>query len=123
DGIARHLRDGSKVFDWEWVELLGKHREGHEIDLGVSFGKHRDGDEYRFTATVRDITEQKRHEQAISALHDATRGMMNATNRTGVAETSVEALGDVLELPLGGIWLYDEDDAALRPAAISDRGR
>jgi PAS domain S-box-containing protein len=80
-----------------------------------------DGEFHGAIVVCEDITEQKRHEQAITALHDATREMMEVKTRTGVAEVAVETAERVLDIPLNGIWLYEED--ALRPTVISETGQ
>lgn len=121
-GLDRYLREGDKHLDWGWIELPGRHRDGREIQLGVSFGEHAAEGEHRFTATIRDITAQKRHEAAIETLHDATRAMIDAADRDEIAEIAVATVERVLDMPMCGIWLHDEADAVLRPAAISERG-
>ncbi|WP_276248418.1 PAS domain S-box protein [Haladaptatus sp. YSMS36] len=61
--IDRYLDTGERHFDWGYVELLGQHRDGHQIPLGVSFSEfERDGERY-FTGVLRDITDRKRAER------------------------------------------------------------
>ncbi|EMA46996.1 PAS domain S-box protein [Halococcus saccharolyticus] len=121
-GLDRYLREGDKHLDWEWIELPGRHRDGREIQLGVSFGEHVAEGEHRFTATIRDITARKRHEAAIETLHNATRAMIDAADRDEIAEIAVATVERVLDMPMCGVWFHDESDAVLRPAAISERG-
>lgn len=61
--IERYLSTGTKQLEWDWVELPGEHADGHEIQLGISFGEATVDGEHRFTAVIRDITAQKRLEQ------------------------------------------------------------
>jgi len=122
EGIGRYLQEGDERLDWEWIELPGRHRDGSEIELGVSFGEHVADGEHRFTATIRDITDRKRHEAAIETLHDATREMIDATDREGIAEIAVATVERVLDMPTCAVWLHDRAEGVLRPAAISERG-
>lgn len=53
DGIARYLDRGERQLDWEWVELPGSHRRGHEIPLGITFGEATIEGEPLFTGVIR----------------------------------------------------------------------
>ncbi|CCQ35766.1 histidine kinase [Natronomonas moolapensis 8.8.11] len=56
----------------------------------------------------------------ISSLQEATAALSGATTVDEVCSRAVEIANDVLEIPLTGIWLYDEDAEALRPATVAD---
>ncbi|MFC7078865.1 PAS domain S-box protein [Halorussus caseinilyticus] len=57
----------------DYVELPGKHREGHDVPLAVSFREtERDGRHY-FSAVVRDVSERKRLEDRLEAEKRKTR--------------------------------------------------
>ncbi|PSP87942.1 hypothetical protein BRC90_09075 [Halobacteriales archaeon QS_4_69_34] len=72
EALGRYLRTGEKAFDWEWIELPARHRDGHEIQIGVSFGEFTTGGEYRFTGVIRDITDRSRSEKYRRRLYDVT---------------------------------------------------
>lgn len=64
-GINRYLTTNKRSINWEGVALPGRHKDGHEIPLEVSFGEfERDGKRY-FTGIARDISERKRAEEAL----------------------------------------------------------
>ncbi len=64
-GLERYLATSRKNTPWSGVELPGRHRDGHEIPLEVSFGEfERDGRRY-FTGIIRDISERRRAEEAL----------------------------------------------------------
>ena len=74
-------------------------------------------------AVYADVTAQKRREGALTALHETTRELMDATEAETIAEVAVDAANAVLDLPISGLWLYDEDEDVLRPAAVTDEGQ
>ncbi|WP_224448702.1 PAS domain S-box protein [Haloprofundus salilacus] len=58
-GITRYLEAGERALDWDYVELPGRHANGAEIPLAVSFSEVRyRGDRY-FTGVIRDISARK----------------------------------------------------------------
>jgi len=85
EGIERYLREGERALDWEYVELPGRHRDGRELALGVSFSEFvRDG-ERRFAGVIRDVTEQRRRSEELER---------RVRQQEAVAELSRSALGD-----------------------------
>jgi PAS domain S-box-containing protein len=81
-------------------------------------------DDERFAGTagvIRDITEQKRRDEALSGLLDTTRSLMQAQTPQEVAETVIEATRSDLGFDHSLVRLYDEETDTLRPAAASDK--
>ncbi|RLM89930.1 PAS domain S-box protein [Haloarcula sp. Atlit-7R] len=81
-------------------------------------------DDGRFAGTagvIRDITEQKRRDEALSGLLDTTRSLMQAQTPQEVAETVIEAIQSDLGFDHALVRLYDEATDTLRPAAASDK--
>ncbi|ELY48868.1 PAS domain S-box protein [Natronolimnohabitans innermongolicus] len=67
DAIQQYLETGNRSIDWTYVELPGKHKDGHEVPLGVSLNDfHYDDDRY-FVGLFRDITPRKEVEQSLTA--------------------------------------------------------
>ncbi len=58
--------------------------------------------------------------ELIHALQEATASLSTAMTTEEVCQTSVRIANKVLEIPLTGIWLYDEDETALVPAVIAE---
>jgi len=56
----------------------------------------------------------------ISSLQTASVTLSTATTREEVCRRAVDIANRVLDIPLTGIWLYDESRPALVPAAIAD---
>lgn len=68
----------------------------------------------------RDIADQKQRERALERLHASARDLMTATTAEEVATIGSETATEVLDHPLNGIHLYEEDVDALVPAAWTE---
>ncbi|WP_165853294.1 GAF domain-containing protein [Halonotius aquaticus] len=55
-------------------------------------------------------------EAKLTALNETARQLMAAESRDAIAEVTAERAAAVLDLPLTGIWWYDDDREALVPA-------
>ena len=66
----------------------------------------------------RDITEQRRREQTLDALHGATRELMHAETELEIAELVCRVADEVLDFPGTGVRLYDPERDALVNVAI-----
>jgi len=78
-----------------------------------------DGEIEYVVAAAADATERRERERALAALHDTTRQFVHADSEVAVCELAVEAAREILDLPINGVWLYDEDEneGILRPVA------
>jgi PAS domain S-box-containing protein len=70
DAVERYLTSGDPTTDWSAVELTGKHRDGHEVPLSISFGEFEEDGERRFVGIVRDVTERERHRAFLERSND-----------------------------------------------------
>jgi PAS domain S-box-containing protein len=94
--------------------------DGREIPVEISAGITEIGDRTLNQAVFRDITERKQREATLEALREVTRDLLAAETKPEICEIAVEAAQDVLELPISGIHLLDEDGTELRPVAVTD---
>lgn len=68
EGIQRYLETGKKhLNDWHSVNLPGRHKNGHEVPLEISFGESNKGGKQIFTGIIRDITERMKAEELLRA--------------------------------------------------------
>lgn len=65
--ITDYLSTGKKRIRWQGAELIGRHRDGHEILLEVSFGEFSLKGRRMFTGFIRDITERKSIEEGLKS--------------------------------------------------------
>ena len=66
NGIKRFLTTGDGEVVNRRIEMVAKHRYGHEFPVELTISSLKSGDRYLFNAFVRDITERKRLEQEVA---------------------------------------------------------
>lgn len=66
---------------------------------------------------TRDVTEQRRREQALRSLHDATRELLTIEHEQGVADLVVETAATAFDSPAAALYRYDAAANELRPVA------
>ena len=64
--LGRYLETGTRHLNWAAIELPGLHRDGHEVPVEVSFGESKGPAGHTFTAILRDISDRKATEAAMS---------------------------------------------------------
>jgi len=122
--IERYLETGERTVDWTQVELPGRHREGHEVQLAVSFGEFTlDGERY-FTGVLRDVSESHRRAERLERLNDLAQDLTETETVDAACEAVVAAARDVLDLTVSTVLRYNPDtgdlDPVVRTEAVSD---
>jgi PAS domain S-box-containing protein len=64
-GFNRYLSSGQRQLNWRGAELVGLRENGQEFPIAVSIGELTKDGHRVFTAFIRDISQQKRAEQAL----------------------------------------------------------
>ncbi|MGQ0816159.1 MAG: PAS domain-containing sensor histidine kinase [Gemmatimonadota bacterium] len=83
-GLTRYLRTGEKRLAWDGIELPGRHRDGHEIPLEITFGDFEQDGRHYFTGIMRDVSGRKAIEQERATLlerEQLARAEAEAANR------------------------------------------
>ncbi|WP_276276729.1 PAS domain-containing protein [Haloarcula regularis] len=78
-----------------------------------------DDGRFRQVGVVRDISERRRLERTLAALHDATRYLLRAETKSEVAEHIVATATDVLDLPEASMFLFHPGENVLKQTAVS----
>ncbi|ELY99048.1 PAS/PAC sensor protein [Natrialba chahannaoensis JCM 10990] len=66
---------------------------------------------------IRDVTDQYEYERVAASLHEVTRWLLESDDPEEVCSIAVHAGSDLLNLPISGIWLLDEEQGYLDPVA------
>ena len=74
----------------------------------------------KIRGAVRDITEEKRHRDALSRINTATRALLRDESDAEIAQTTVEAASQILDVSGVALYLYNQTAEALIPVARSD---
>lgn len=121
--VASLVADEGTV-EHDYLELPGKHRDGREIPLAISFTEtERDGD-HNFTAIVRDVSERQRLKQNLEAekrktkeLHEVAVMLEECDSAVEVCQLAVETAEQLLEFDLCAVDTVE--DGELVPQAVS----
>ena len=62
-GMRRHLETGHRSMDWRAVETIGRHKDGREFPVEVTFSSMEIGGELMCARFIWDITERKKFEE------------------------------------------------------------
>ncbi|MFC4437545.1 MULTISPECIES: PAS domain-containing protein [Natrialbaceae] len=75
-------------------------------------------DETATVATVvRDITDRREYERIVTSLHEVTRWLLDSDDPEEICAIAVHAGSDLLDLPISGVWLLEEERGYLEPIA------
>jgi len=82
-----------------------------------------DGRTVAIFSQFRDVTDKEQHKRVIAALHDTAEDIHRAETTTQVAEVMVEALAELVDMPINGVALHDPSENVLRTVAATDRSK
>lgn len=68
-------------------------------------------------AIVRDVTDQHEYDRVVTSLHEVTRWLLESDDPEEICAIAVHAGSDLLELPISGVWLLEEEQGYLEPVA------
>ncbi|MFW5919523.1 MAG: PAS domain-containing protein [Halanaeroarchaeum sp.] len=68
---------------------------------------------------VRDITDRHEYERVVTSLHDVTRELFAVHDRVEICSIVVHAASQLLDMPISGVWLLDDELGKLDPVAGS----
>jgi len=122
DGTAliERLLAGERQRGTVEMDLLTKDGERIPCENNIALLPSPDGEFSGTVGVMRDISERKRREQALEALHDATREMMTAEQPDDVGRIASRTVSQVLGMPVNGMFRYDEEADALVPVVVAE---
>ncbi|WP_254862526.1 GAF domain-containing protein [Halovivax gelatinilyticus] len=76
-----------------------------------------DSERARLALVFRDVTKQRDYERLVHSLHEITRWLLESSDPEEICAIAVHAGSDLLELPISGIWMLDQEHGYLDPIA------
>ncbi|MES3516424.1 MAG: PAS domain S-box protein [Natronomonas sp.] len=120
DAVDRYLQTGDRQLDWNDVRIPGERADGTEVPLSVTFEEHTYDGNTVFSGIIRDISEQKRYQRTLETLQETARDLLKARDADEISEVVVTTVDEVLDFPMSILYLYDDTEDVLRPAAYTD---
>jgi PAS domain S-box-containing protein len=121
--VADHVADEG-VLERDYVELPGRHRDGREVPLAVSYREIVCGGDHYFSAVVRDASQRTRLEERLEAekrkteeLHEVAVMLEECETAEEVCRLAVETAEQLLEFDLCAVDTVEDDE--LVPRAVS----
>ncbi len=102
---------------WEG-ELTGRRADGTPVEQHVSLTALPDGG---LVCVNRDISDRKRTERQLHQLRETVSTFMLADDRPTVIDTAIEAITDIIDLPV--VAYYRRKDDALWPETVSPKAQ
>ncbi|WP_408958723.1 PAS domain-containing protein [Natrinema sp. 74] len=66
---------------------------------------------------VRDVTDRHEYDRVVTSLHEVTRWLLESDDPEEICAIAVHAGSDLLDLPISGVWLLEEEQGYLEPVA------
>ncbi|MFC7080700.1 PAS domain S-box protein [Halorussus caseinilyticus] len=99
------------------ADLLTK--DGRRLPTEATFSNLPSDDGVHRVGVVRDVTDRRKFEETLKALHDSARQLLGAGSAAEVGDIVVGTATDVLDLPGVVVYRHDADDGLLVPAERS----
>lgn len=113
-GIREYLKTGVGPVLNRRIEIIARHKKGHEFPVEISVSPARIGEAYIFSAFVRDITDRRRAERRLASQYAVTRVLSEAVRLEEAVPKIIQAVGESLEWDLGVFWRLDKQSGMLR---------
>ena len=112
--VPRTDHEGDEHPSWDWIELFGTHRDGHQVPIEVSYGETSVEGDPRVTVVVRDISEQKERKQRLQEQAQAIEASID-----GIALMAADRTHEYVNDAYAGMFGYD-DPATLEGEPVTD---
>ncbi|WP_121822367.1 PAS domain-containing protein [Halostella salina] len=68
---------------------------------------------------IRDVTDRREFERVVTSLHGVTRQLYETDSPEEVCAVTVHTASELLDMPVSGVWLLDEQEGSLDPVAAT----
>lgn len=96
EGMQEYLSTGQRRLDWSGVEIPAEHKDGHEVEVRVSFGEFdHDGERY-FTGVVAPVDIDDELRESLESAHELVTDARDRHDDEALADAA-EAISAVLD--------------------------
>ncbi len=97
-----------------------KTADGDKLPIETRFSTYSmDDGRYRQVGVLRDISNRRRFERTLTALHDSTRELLEAQTTSKVSQLVADSAMEVLDITGAAIYRFDKAEHALCPISVS----
>ena len=116
-GLQDYITTGQKHIAWDAVELPGRHKDGRELTLELSFGEFfKEGHRF-FTGIARDLTNRKRDERRLQLQTRVTEILAHSSSLDEAAAELLAAMCAILGWRFASFWLVQSQPDQLHSIA------
>lgn len=108
---------GIRTLGKNW-ELFAKRRDGSEFPVEVSISPLETPRGMLYSASLRDLTEQRKAERRLETMEAVSRVLMECATAKEAVPRLLEAISRGMEWDAGGLWQFDESSGTLRCAEV-----
>ena len=113
-GVARYMATGEERIMNRRIELTALRRGGEEFPVELTIAVSRTATSTLFSAFIRDLTDQRKAAEIISAEHAVTRILAESHTLDAAAPRILRAIGERLNWRVGVFWIVDPGSDVLR---------
>jgi len=118
-GLRHYLATGEGPVLNRRIEIVARHRDGHEFPVELTIAPLRSGDRVAFSGFLRDISDRKRAEERFRQVWNNSGDGLRLTDADGVVVMVNDAFCRMVELPRE--TLVGETLAIIQPAESRER--
>ncbi len=117
-GLASLRDQGADPFFNKRFESMARHRDGHEFPVELTVEAVPAGDGYRFSAFIRDMTQEKRSERQLALQYAVTHVLADARTTEEATTRIVQTICESQGWELGAFWNVDLQADVLRCRSV-----
>ena len=114
-GMRHYLQTGIKNIPWSSIELVGRHRDCHEVPIEISFGEFTAGHQHFFTGVIRDVTDRQQEREVLeNALQARSEFLAAMSHELRTPLQAVIGYGGLLQARLAGPLTEQQEQHLMR---------
>ena len=121
-GLAHFLATGEGPVLNRRIELVARHRDGHEIPVELTIWPTRSREGYQFHAFLHEISDRRRAHRRLAAQSSAAASLVESASLEAAAPKLLQAICSALGWSFGSLFTIDGEAGSLRCIESWDDG-